>query len=99
MPAARAVLLAGGAALVSFGGATGAPASPMPSPVIVPLDVTMEDAGWLETTSVLAQSQVQNIAEPTAISLAAEPAFANELPVGDVEPVEGEAAMAVVQQP
>lgn len=82
---ARAVLLAGGIALMSFGGASGAPASPMPTPVIVPLDVTMEDAGWLETTSVPAQSSVQNITEPEAVSLAAERASANELPVGSAE--------------
>lgn len=56
---------------MSFGSATAALAdSTSASPVIVPLDVTMEDTGWLETVA-LARSNERHIAAPDAASPAA----------------------------
>lgn len=48
----KAALLACGAALLSFSGIARAQETPAPSPVIVPLDVSMEDANWLGTSGV-----------------------------------------------
>lgn len=96
MPAARVVLLAGGVALMSIGAATGALAQPVPSPpVIVPLDVTMEDTGWLESKSVLARLSEGHIAASEPVSLA----VLSEAPValeGNEAPFESSLALLAV---
>lgn len=86
IPAAKALLVAGAVTLVPCGAATGAPAqSSPPSPVIVPLDVTMEDTGWLETAFALARSAERHIAEPDAASFAVLVEAANGLPAVTTE--------------
>ena len=71
MPAKQVVALAGALALVSCGATAGAQELRLAAPVIVPLDVTMEDSGWLETVPALVRSQQAHVAEPDAAIAAA----------------------------
>lgn len=70
MPVAKVVALAGAVALISCGAAAGAQELGLPAPVIVPLDVTMEDTSWLETAPALVRSRQALIAEPEAAIVA-----------------------------
>lgn len=67
MPAAKVAVLAGAVALIPYGNAAVAQAEPtLPAPMIVPLDVTMEDTGWLETVPVLVRPQEAHLADSDA---------------------------------